>query len=123
MMCHAIGYIRVSTEEQTSSGLGLADQRLRIEASCRLRGLELTKIISDVGVSREVRSTPRTAGTFYRSRSRLHNRPSAQALPPSAAPPTTVRGGLGWMLNLGGGCSTEGTPSIAQPVPRSTRIA
>ncbi len=51
MMCHAIGYIRVSTEEQTSSGLGLADQRSRIEAYCRLRGLELTTIISDAGVS------------------------------------------------------------------------
>ena len=51
MMCHAIGYIRVSTEEQTSSGLGLADQRLRIEAYCRLRGLELTRIISDAAVS------------------------------------------------------------------------
>ena len=47
----AIGYIRVSTDEQTASGLGLADQRARIEAYCALRRLELTAIIADNAVS------------------------------------------------------------------------
>lgn len=47
----AIGYVRVSTEEQGVSGLGLADQRARIEAYCTLRGLRLAATIDDVGVS------------------------------------------------------------------------
>ncbi|MFO0836939.1 MAG: recombinase family protein [Phycisphaerae bacterium] len=47
----AIGYVRVSTEEQGVSGLGLADQRARIEAYCTLRGLRLAATIEDVGVS------------------------------------------------------------------------
>ncbi len=47
----AIGYIRVSTDEQTASGLGLADQRTRIEAYCAMRRLELAAIIADNGVS------------------------------------------------------------------------
>jgi site-specific DNA recombinase len=47
----ASGYIRVSTDEQTASGLGLADQRARIEAYCGLRGLELISIVEDTGIS------------------------------------------------------------------------
>lgn len=47
----AIGYVRVSTEEQASGGLGLADQRARIEAYCTLRGLGLVQIVDDAAVS------------------------------------------------------------------------
>ncbi len=47
----AIGYIRVSTDEQAASGLGLADQRQRITAYAAMRGLELVDIIADEGVS------------------------------------------------------------------------
>ncbi len=47
----ALGYVRVSTEEQSASGLGLADQRARVRAYCRLRGLEVASIIQDGGVS------------------------------------------------------------------------
>jgi len=39
--------VRVSTAEQAVSGLGLADQRTRIEAYCTMRGLELVKIVAD----------------------------------------------------------------------------
>lgn len=44
---NAIGYVRVSTAEQAVSGLGLADQRQRIEAYCVMRGLTLVRIIDE----------------------------------------------------------------------------
>jgi site-specific DNA recombinase len=47
----AIGYVRVSTDEQAASGLGLADQRARIEAYCALRGLRLSGLVQDNAVS------------------------------------------------------------------------
>ncbi len=47
----AIGYVRVSTEEQTATGLGLADQRAQIEAYCTLRGLAMVQVVEDCGVS------------------------------------------------------------------------
>lgn len=43
----AIGYIRVSTDGQDQSGLGLADQEQKIRAYCDLYGLELAGIEKD----------------------------------------------------------------------------
>ena len=50
-MTKAIGYTRVSTAEQSESGLGLAAQRSAIEAECRRRGWQLVQVLSDAGVS------------------------------------------------------------------------
>jgi DNA invertase Pin-like site-specific DNA recombinase len=47
----AIGYVRVSKREQAESGLGLADQRLRIEEACAARDWVLDRIEADEGVS------------------------------------------------------------------------
>jgi len=47
----AIGYIRVSSEEQADSGLGLEAQRQRIRAYCEMKGLHLVTIFEDAGVS------------------------------------------------------------------------
>lgn len=47
----AIGYVRVSTDEQSSSGAGLAAQRAAIEAECRRRGWKLVNVIEDAGYS------------------------------------------------------------------------
>ncbi len=47
----AIGYIRCSTHEQADSGLGLDAQAKCIRASLTLKGLDLTEIITDAGVS------------------------------------------------------------------------
>ena len=47
----AIGYIRCSTQEQADSGLGLDAQAERIRAYASLKGLNLTEIITDAGVS------------------------------------------------------------------------
>ncbi len=46
-----IGYVRVSTDEQALSGLGLDAQRASIEAEVKRRGWELVGIVSDAAVS------------------------------------------------------------------------
>lgn len=47
----ALGYIRVSTEDQASSGLGLEAQRHSIAVECRRRGWELVETFEDAGAS------------------------------------------------------------------------
>lgn len=46
-----LGYIRVSTDEQAESGLGLEVQERKIRAYCALHELELTELIADEGES------------------------------------------------------------------------
>lgn len=47
----AIGYVRVSTEEQSRHGVSLAAQTERVKAYCVAAGLELERVISEEGVS------------------------------------------------------------------------
>jgi len=47
----AIGYIRVSTEEQAREGISLDNQRAKIEAYCEYKGFTLVGIIEDAGIS------------------------------------------------------------------------
>jgi site-specific DNA recombinase len=47
----AVGYLRVSTDEQTTSGAGLDAQLHAIREHCRKHGLELVATFSDEGVS------------------------------------------------------------------------
>lgn len=47
----AIGYIRVSSEQQAESGAGLAAQKAAIEAFARKNGLDLTGIHADEAIS------------------------------------------------------------------------
>jgi DNA invertase Pin-like site-specific DNA recombinase len=47
----AIGYIRVSTEEQVESGAGLEAQRTAISQECERRSWPLLRIAEDAGVS------------------------------------------------------------------------
>lgn len=46
-----LGYVRVSTEEQASSGAGLAAQRAAIEAEAERRGWLLAEVVEDAGFS------------------------------------------------------------------------
>lgn len=46
---NAIGYIRVSTEEQTQSGLSLSHQKAKIEAYCLAMDISLVETIEDSG--------------------------------------------------------------------------
>ena len=47
----AYGYVRVSSEDQADSGLGLEAQRQRFRAFCELKGLHLAGILGDPCVS------------------------------------------------------------------------
>jgi site-specific DNA recombinase len=46
-----VGYCRVSTEEQSSSGVSLQDQEARIRAHAFARGIDLCEVIVDAGFS------------------------------------------------------------------------
>ena len=46
-----VGYIRVSTEQQSESGAGMAAQRHAIEQHCKHHGLVLAQVYEDDGVS------------------------------------------------------------------------
>lgn len=50
-----VGYVRVSTEEQEASGLGLADQESKIRNYCDLYGLELVRIRTDAASGKDLR--------------------------------------------------------------------
>src|SRR6478672_8781012 len=46
-----LGYVRVSTDEQSGSGAGLEAQRQAILAECRRRGWQLLEVVEDAGFS------------------------------------------------------------------------
>jgi site-specific DNA recombinase len=50
-MTKAVGYVRVSTEEQAKGGVSLDMQRAKIRAYADLEEMELLEIISDEGIS------------------------------------------------------------------------
>ena len=45
------GYVRVSSEEQATSGQSLAAQEEKLRLYARLHGLELVDLVSDAGIS------------------------------------------------------------------------
>jgi DNA invertase Pin-like site-specific DNA recombinase len=54
----AVGYVRVSTAEQAIGGLGLEAQRSTIVVACAGRGLNLTEVHTDAGVSSVASARP-----------------------------------------------------------------
>src|SRR5215831_6046296 len=62
-MKDAISYIRVSSDEQADSGLGLEAQRQRIATYCDLKGLRLVEVFEDPGVSGGKPLASRPAGS------------------------------------------------------------
>ena len=57
-MTKAIGYIRVSTDDQAESGLSLAHQRSKIEAYTLAMDLHLVELIEDAGESAKSMNRP-----------------------------------------------------------------
>lgn len=53
-----IGYVRVSTEEQSQEGVSMANQQGKIMEYCKLYDLELIRIESDPGVSAKTLDRP-----------------------------------------------------------------
>jgi len=47
----AVGYIRVSTEDQSRNGVSMDAQRAKIEQYCSLKDMNLQEIIEDAGIS------------------------------------------------------------------------
>jgi len=58
----AIGYIRVSTEEQAKEGVSLDAQERAIRAYAEMRGIDLIEVVADPGVSAKKALTTRTGG-------------------------------------------------------------
>jgi DNA invertase Pin-like site-specific DNA recombinase len=54
----AIGYVRVSTEEQATQGVSLDAQTDKIQAYASLYDIELLEIITDAGVSAKTLERP-----------------------------------------------------------------
>lgn len=50
-MKKAIGYIRVSTDEQAKEGVSLENQEEKIRSYCDLKDFELLEIVEDAGIS------------------------------------------------------------------------
>ena len=65
-----MGYVRVSTQEQADSGLGLAAQRKAIKTECHRRGWHLSEIHEDAGASgRSLKGRPGLAVALEKLRS------------------------------------------------------
>ncbi len=54
----ALGYARVSTQEQATGGISLAVQRRKIEAQAEISDLELLGVVEDAGVSAKTAKRP-----------------------------------------------------------------
>ncbi len=54
----AIGYCRVSTDEQAREGVSLETQRSRIRAYCEAKDLELVDMLTDDGISGKTLERP-----------------------------------------------------------------
>lgn len=63
MIDNVVGYIRVSTREQTESGLSLSAQERRIIQYCEYKSLNLIKIIRDENVSAATSLASRVGGS------------------------------------------------------------
>lgn len=57
-MTKAIGYVRVSTEEQAREGVSLAAQESRIRMFAGLYGIELVRVVIDAGQSAKTLNRP-----------------------------------------------------------------
>ena len=78
-----VGYVRVSTEEQAGSGLGLDTQRAAIQAECDRRGWTLVEMVEDAGVLRQDHDSARDDPGARTSRPRRGRRDGRREARPS----------------------------------------
>ena len=57
-MMKAIGYVRVSSDEQATEGISLEAQEAKVRAYCDLYGIELVEVIVDAGQSAKSLNRP-----------------------------------------------------------------
>ncbi len=62
-MKDALGYLRVSSDEQADSGLGIEAERQRIADYCQLKGLHLAQVYEDLAISGGKPLASRPAGS------------------------------------------------------------
>lgn len=58
----AVGYVRVSTEEQVEGGVSLEAQESALRAYCTMRGITLIEVVCDAGISAGKPLSTRTGG-------------------------------------------------------------
>ncbi len=64
----AIGYVRVSTEDQAKEGVSLDNQKSKIKAYCQLKDLDLSEIVEDAGLSAKNLKRPGVQKVFKLAR-------------------------------------------------------
>ena len=79
-MTAAIGYIRVSTDQQAEEGVSLDAQRERLEAYAKMQDLDLVEIIEDAGISGTVPLADRDGGAALIAALVDHQAPHVVAL-------------------------------------------
>lgn len=89
----AFGYVRVSTEEQADSGLGLEAQRQRLRAYCEMKGLHLANVFEDPGLSGGKPLGNRPAGSRLLAEAQ-------RKLPKKPAPFSSSRAETTWAFRL-----------------------
>ncbi len=70
-MIKAIGYIRVSTDEQAKEGVSLENQEQKIRDYCKLKDFEIIEIIQDAGISAKNLRRPGAQKVLEMARNKL----------------------------------------------------
>ena len=73
MTIKAVGYVRVSTQEQAATGISLEAQAERIEAYCTAHELDLVALVSDEAISGTVPLADRKGGAELLDAVRRHS--------------------------------------------------
>ncbi|MBW1837824.1 MAG: recombinase family protein [Deltaproteobacteria bacterium] len=72
-MIKAIGYIRVSTDEQAKEGVSLENQEAKIRAYCNLKDFEILEIVQDAGISAKNLRRPGAQKVIEMARNKMVN--------------------------------------------------
>ena len=83
----AFGYLRVSTDKQADSGLGIEAQRAKVEALATLNDCQLIDVVVDAGASAKSLDRPeKQRGQYSESHGAVIGHPARQPGAPGAPP-------------------------------------